>query len=73
MEIKFPRQIFEKTTNVKFHKNPSSGAELLHADGQISRHRHNESVAFRKFAKAPQIKDPFQYYFSSGINPSNFW
>ena len=30
----FYRHIFEKYSNVKFHENPSIGAQLLHADRQ---------------------------------------
>ena len=26
MELKFSRQIFEKSPNIKFHKNPSNGS-----------------------------------------------
>jgi hypothetical protein len=38
MKLEFARQFFEKYWNIKFHENPSSGAELLHADGQTDRH-----------------------------------
>jgi hypothetical protein len=33
MKLEVPQQIFEKYTNIKFHENPSVGAELFHADG----------------------------------------
>jgi hypothetical protein len=33
MKLEFSRQMFEKHSNVKFHENPSVGAELLHEDG----------------------------------------
>jgi len=32
--LKLSRQIFEKYSNIKFHENPFSGAEFLHADGR---------------------------------------
>jgi len=36
MKREFSRQIFEKYSNIKFHKNPSSGTSFFfpHADGQ---------------------------------------
>jgi len=34
MKLVFYGQIFEKYSNIKFHKNPSVEAELLHADGR---------------------------------------
>jgi hypothetical protein len=32
--LEFSRQIFEKHSNIKFHENPSVGAELFNADGR---------------------------------------
>jgi len=37
MKLESSWQIFEKSLNIKFHENPSSGAELFHADGQMNR------------------------------------
>jgi len=34
MELEFSVMIFEKTSNIKFHDNPSCGSELLHANGR---------------------------------------
>jgi len=34
MKLEFSRHIFEKSSNITFHENPSVGAELFHADGQ---------------------------------------
>jgi hypothetical protein len=42
--------VFQKYTNTKFHKNPSSGVELLRADGRTDMMKL--IVAFRNFAKA---------------------
>jgi hypothetical protein len=38
MKHEFSRQIFKKYSNIKFHENPSSGAELFHAGGQTDGH-----------------------------------
>jgi hypothetical protein len=29
---------FQKTSNIEFHENPSSGSELFYLDGQTDRH-----------------------------------
>jgi len=34
MKLQFSRQIFEKLSNIKFHENPSLGAEFFHANMQ---------------------------------------
>jgi hypothetical protein len=34
MKSEFFRQILKKYSNIKFRENPSTGAELFHADGQ---------------------------------------
>jgi len=34
MKLDVSRQIFEKSSNTKFHENPSSGNRLFHADSQ---------------------------------------
>jgi hypothetical protein len=38
MNFEYSRKIFEKYWNIKSHKNPSSGAELFHADWRADRH-----------------------------------
>jgi hypothetical protein len=49
MTPEFARQIFEKYTYIKFHENPSVGAELLYAEGRTDRQtdrqteRHDEA------------------------------
>jgi hypothetical protein len=48
----FPRQIFEKFSNSKFHENPPMGAELFHADGQTDVTKL--IVAIRSSANAPK-------------------
>jgi len=37
MKPEFSRQIFEKLSNIKFHKIRPVGAELFHADGRTWR------------------------------------
>ena len=51
IKIGFSRQIFEKYSNIKFHKNPSSGRRFLLC-GRTDRARL--VVAFRNFAIAPK-------------------
>jgi len=60
MKLKFSLQIFEKYSTIKFHKNPSVIAELLHADrltdGQTSVTKlivavRNFSTASNKYQK----------------------
>jgi hypothetical protein len=53
MKLDFPRQIYEKYSNIKFHENPSSGSWVV-----ICGHRRPDMakliVAFRNFAVAPK-------------------
>jgi hypothetical protein len=37
MKDEFFRGVFEEYVNIKFHENPSSRAEVFHADGQTWR------------------------------------
>jgi hypothetical protein len=30
-KLEFPRHIFEQSSNIKFHENPSSGRRVVHA------------------------------------------
>ena len=51
MKIEFSEQIFEKCSNVKIYKNPSSGSE----DVPCGRTDMTKlKVAFRNFANAPK-------------------
>jgi hypothetical protein len=52
MKFEFPRLIFEKGSNTKFHQTPSTKVELLNADGRTDMTKL--IVAFRNFANAPQ-------------------
>jgi hypothetical protein len=54
-ELEFCRQIFEKYSNTKFHKNPSSGSRDVpsgRTDGQTDMTKL--IVALRNFAIAPE-------------------
>jgi len=56
MKLEFSRQIFEKYSTTKFHKNPSSGRRVDpcgRTDGR--RDITKLTVAFRNFANAPKI------------------
>jgi len=34
MKLDFSRQIFENSSDIEFHENPSSGSRVLYADRQ---------------------------------------
>jgi len=53
-KLEVPQQIFQKYSNIKFHANPSSGAELFQADGRTDRHDEASSHTCQ-FLKAPKI------------------
>jgi hypothetical protein len=58
MKIKLFRQIFEKSSNIKFRENPSCGSRVVPC-GQRDRRTNGQTdmtevvVAFRNFANAP--------------------
>jgi hypothetical protein len=56
MKLESSRQSYEKLSNIGFSVNTSSGAELLHVDGQMDRRAHLTKlvVAFHNFANAPK-------------------
>jgi hypothetical protein len=51
MKLEFSRQIFEKSSNIRFHQNPSSGSRVVPC-AQTDMRKLN--VAFRNFANAPK-------------------
>jgi len=51
MELEFSHQIFEKSSNIKFHKNPSSGIWVV-PRGQADRMKL--VAAFCNFVNAPK-------------------
>ena len=42
MELRFSRQIFEKSSNIKFHQNPSRGSQVVPC-GRTDRHDEGNS------------------------------
>ena len=54
MKLEFSRQIFEKSSDIKFHQNPSNASRIA-ACGQTDMTRL--IVTFRNFANAP--KNPY--------------
>jgi len=57
MKLEFSRQIFEKYSNIKFHKNLPSGSGVVpwgQADGETE-DMAKLIVDFRNFADAPKI------------------
>jgi len=48
IKLEFSKQIFTKYSYIKFNENPSSGAEVFHADTQ----RHDQAnSSFSQFCK----------------------
>jgi len=43
MKLELSRQIFEKSSHIKFHENRPVGSELFHANGQTD--RRNEATS----------------------------
>jgi hypothetical protein len=61
MKLEFSRQIVEKHSNIKFHKNPSSGSRVVPC-GQTGRQIYmmKLTVTFRNFAKiSPSAHNAF--------------
>ena len=55
MEREFWRQVFEKSSDIKFHENPSSGSRVVpFGRMDIRRDMTKLIVAFRNFANAPE-------------------
>jgi len=56
MKTEFTRQIFEKSSRIKFNENPSSGSRVIpcgQTDVRTDRH-DGAIVASRNFASAPK-------------------
>jgi hypothetical protein len=51
MKLEFSRQILEKSSNIKFYENPSSGSRVV-PGGQTDMTKL--TVAFRSFVNAPK-------------------
>ena len=65
MKLEISHQIFAKYSNVKFHENPPSGAELSHADGQTGIAKL--VVSFRNANAPRKPTDNFQNRHSRGL------
>ena len=59
--MNFSRQIFEKSSNIKFRENPCSGSRVLPCERTIGRTDMTKlTIPFRSFANAPKKKKPPQ-------------
>jgi len=52
MKLEFSRQIFEKYSNIKFHKNPNSVRRVVPCGQTDGRTDMTKLIAFRNFTKA---------------------
>jgi len=50
--MNFFQQIFEKYSNIKFHKNPPSGSRVMREDGRTDTMKL--TIAFRNVMNAPK-------------------
>ena len=60
MKLEYHRKIFEKSSNIKFHENPSSGSRVVPC-GRTDITKL--IVDFRNFANAPNKRIGEQRYF----------
>ena len=58
-KYEFCRQIFEKSSNIKFHENPSSGSEQT--EGQMDGHTDLTKLidTFHSLSKAPNKMETY--------------
>jgi hypothetical protein len=63
MKLEFSPQIFEKHSNIKFHKNPSNGSLAVPCGRTTAMTKL--VVAFRNIKKAPKRCAPRHYQFHS--------
>jgi hypothetical protein len=50
MRIEFSQQIFEKSSNIRFHQNPSSGSRVV-PRGQTDERKHGHDKANSPFSR----------------------
>jgi hypothetical protein len=66
MALVFSRQIFEISSDVKYHENPSIGAQLFYVDGQTHRGVEEQTDISRIIAILPKhlkyCDDDYYYY-----------
>jgi hypothetical protein len=58
MKLEFSQQIFEKSPNIKFNQNPSSGSRVVPC-GQTDMTKLN--VAIRNFVNVPKNGSPASF------------
>jgi len=69
MKLEFPRQIFEKYSNIKFHGNPSCSSRVVpcrRTDGRTG--MTNLIVNFRNFSNSPKNSTRGLSYIQGGSN-----
>jgi hypothetical protein len=54
MELEFYRQTCEKSSDIKFHQNPSSGSRVVPCELTEGRTDMKLIVDFRNFVRAPK-------------------
>jgi len=57
MKPEFSGQIFEKSSNIEFHENPSRGSRVIPRGQTNGRTDKKLIVLFRYFANAPKMFD----------------
>jgi hypothetical protein len=65
MKLEFSRHIFEKYSNIQFHKHPFSGNRVVpcrRKDRQVGKQTNatKQTVAFRNFGNAPRSNSYFE-------------
>jgi len=63
MKHELSRQIFEKSSNIKFRENPSSGNRVVawgQTEGRTDRHNEAKSRFSKFFERTQKIKHPDQ-------------
>jgi hypothetical protein len=60
MKVEFSRQLFEKSSNIKLHENPSRGNRVVRCERTDMM---KLVVAVRSFANAPKNRTKIMYFF----------
>ena len=62
MKLEFPLQIFEKSSDIKFHQNQSIRTRVVQCGGTDGRTGMTRLIAaFRNYANAPKMSHFFLY------------
>jgi hypothetical protein len=70
VKLEFSRQIFEKSSNIKFHENSLMKAELFHADGERGRERQTDRQTDRQIGRHEQAKNRFSQFCERACKPT---